>query len=155
PSTSFQRLMASSPKCRTKPALNPERWASFFSGTALANRTNLRTPSGRPSLCNLRLRSRQSATHLLMKATKRESQPVKWVASNSRERSPAVSLNDRLTISTPGNPLGARQLPESDTRKTPAVVRSTNTFGLEAVSGTGFGYLRVLPATRRGDVFDF
>ena len=90
-----------------------------------------------------------------MKATKRESQPVKWVASNSRERSAAVSLNDRLTISTPGNPLGARQFPESETRRTPVGVRSTNTLGLEAVSGTGLGHLRILPATRRGDVLYF
>jgi hypothetical protein len=49
-----------------------------------------------------------------------------------------LSLKDRLIISTPGNPLGARQLPESETRNTPGEVLSTNTFGLEVVSVTGF-----------------
>jgi hypothetical protein len=73
-----------------------------------------------------------------MKATKRESQPVKCVESNSRYLSAALSLKDRLIISTPGNPLGARQLPESETRNTPGDVLSTDTFGLEVVSVTGF-----------------
>jgi hypothetical protein len=97
--------------------------ASFFSGTALANRSNLRTPSGSPSLRKVRLRSRHSATHLLMKATKRESQPVKPVTSNSTDLSAVLPLKDCLMISTLGNPLGARQLPERETRSTPGGLR--------------------------------
>src|SRR5262249_11496522 len=65
----------------------------------------------------------------------------------------ALSVNERLTTSTPGNPLGARQLPESETRRTPVDVRSTNTFGLEAVSVTGFVHQRILPTARWSNPF--
>jgi hypothetical protein len=34
-----------------------------------------------------------------------------------------LPLKDCLMISTPGNPLGARQLPESETRNTPGGLR--------------------------------
>src|SRR5262249_40211120 len=100
------------------------------------------------------LRSRHSASHRLIKATKRESQPVNSVTSNSREPLAVLSLKDCLITSTPGNLLDSRQLPESEIRKTPGDVRSTTKFGLETVSLMGLIHYGIMPTAGWGDPFD-
>src|SRR5262249_47497451 len=74
---------------------------------------------------------------------------VKSVTSNSKEFSALLSFKEFLMISNPGNPPGARQLPESNTRHTAGDVRRTTRFG--AVSFTGFVHHGILPATGRSD----
>src|SRR5881394_846944 len=73
-----------------------------------------------------------------MNATKRESHPVKWVTLNSKELTARPSLKDCLIVSTLGNLLCPRQLPDSWTCNKPDDVRSTNRFGLEAVWITSY-----------------